>query len=351
MRQKISLIIILSFLGACTLFAPIISDTKKASSFEDTPREKEVHRFFWDQLHQANYNKLDQVIDSLHASYIDDLNDFKLAAHLGFAYAWKITERRRSEDLTPSIVSSSDLALRYFNEAVALNSNDPRLKGFQAGFLLANGNLHNDDELTTLGYFKGQKAIKDWPSFNLFSIGYVMSQLPYNSERYKEALEYQWVNLEECLCREIDRENPNLSDIKEIPERVKNDYLKNRACTNGWIAPHNVEGFMLNLGDMLVKAGKTEQAKVVYNSIRQIEEFDQWPHQDKLISRIDNLEGNVDKFRRQESLIKDNRQVFIETTYGCMGCHQKSEKEFRVQNLGKKDVPLTRSTYFIEKNN
>jgi len=30
---------------------------------------------------------------------------------------------------------------------------------------------------------------------------------------------------------------------------------KKRVCWNSWIAPHNFEGFFLNMGDMLVKSG------------------------------------------------------------------------------------------------
>jgi len=256
-----------------------------------------------------------------------------------------VTERRRKPKLTPSIAGAGDLALNYFDEAVLLNKNDPRLLGFKAGFMLANGSRHEDDRLRTRGYFIGKKAIRQWPSFNLFSIGYVMSGIAHTKDRYKEAVEFQWRNLEECLCREIDRDNPTLDDIGEIPKRVASDYKKSRACTNSWIAPHNVEGFLLNLGDMLVKQGNTSAAAEVYRSIRQVAEFREWPYRGELTKRLENLEANVEKFRRQAQTFKDNRQVFIRTTYGCMGCHQKSETEFARQN---DEIPLSKATYFLK---
>ncbi len=339
------LLIITIITYSCTALVPLISEKKKRSSFEDTPQEKDAYQYFWNQLHQGHYDSLSKVLDQLHAAYAEDPHDFKLAAHLGFAYAWQVTERTRKQDLSPSIAAAGDLALNYFDEAVALNKHDPRLLGFKAGFMLANGSRHEDDRLRTKGYFLGKKAIRQWPSFNLFSIGYVMSGIAHSKDWYNEAVAFQWRNLEECLCRKIDRKAPKLDDIGEIPERVADDYNKSRACTNSWIAPHNVEGFLLNLGDMLVKQGNTSAAAEVYRSIRQVAEFGQWPYRRELNSRLENLEANVEKFRRPAQTFKDNRQVFIRTTYGCMGCHQKNEAEFANQN---DEIPLTRATYFLK---
>ena len=343
MRSKL-LILLSLFCYSCSMVAVWFSDEKERSAFEDTALEKETHQYFWNQLHQGHYDSLDKVLDKLHYAYMQDPQDFKIAAHLGFAYVWKVTERLRLDSMTASISAAGDLSQRYFEEAVALNPNDPRLRGFKAGLMLANGSRHTDDKLRTKGYFEGKEAISQWPSFNLFSVGYVMSVIEHDKERYAEALEYQWQNLEACLCREIDRDNPDLSDIDEIPARVADDYKKSRACTNSWIAPHNVEGFLLNLGDMLVKKGDTAQASEVYESIRLVAEFEAWPYRHQLDNRLANLEENVQKFRRQGRL-SDNQRVFIQTEFGCMGCHQKSEAEFARQN---DSIPLGEEIYFID---
>ncbi|MGK7394294.1 MAG: hypothetical protein ACNS62_06965, partial [Candidatus Cyclobacteriaceae bacterium M3_2C_046] len=287
MRKLLRYLLIISFLTySCTALVPLIIEKKNRSAFEDTPQEKSTHQYFWNQLHQGHYDSLEKVLDRLHAAYAKDPRDFKLAAHLGFAYAWKVTERRRKQNLSPSIAAAGDLALNYFDEVVALNKHDPRLLGFKAGFMLANGSRHQDDRLRTKGYFVGKRAIRQWPSFNLFSIGYVMSGIEHDKDRYNEAVEFQWHNLEECLCRKINRDNPQLDDIGEIPQRVATDYKKSRACTNSWIAPHNVEGFLLNLGDMLVKQGNTAAAREVYNSIEQVKEYPEWPYKAELTKRL-----------------------------------------------------------------
>lgn len=340
-----SLLLSLLIATSCARVAPKFEPEKEASDYEVTPAEKRVHSYFWNTLHRGHYDEVDQVIDSLHLLYQDDPNDFRTAAHLGFAYAWSITERKRRQNLTPKIAGHADLAETYFSEAHTLNPNDPRIHGFKAGFMLANASRHNDQKKQTRAYFEGQKAIDSWPSFNLFSIGYVMSTLPHRKDRYQEALGYQWKNLEICLEREINRANPNLSDIDAIPKRVSDHYKKSRACTNSWIAPHNVEGFLLNLGDMLVKNADTLAAREVYRAAQNVEGYQQWPYREKLQQRLANMEENIERFRRTEDRIDDDRVVFINTRFACTGCHQMSEREFSRQQ---DRVPLAASYYFIQ---
>jgi hypothetical protein len=61
----------------------------------------------------------------------------------------------------------------------------------------------------------------------------------------------QWHTLDKCIEGKIDRANPDYSPYmaKETTEGKK------RACWNSWITPHNLEGFFVNMGDMLVKSG------------------------------------------------------------------------------------------------
>ena len=84
--------------------------------------------------------------------------------------------------------------------------------------------LHRDEKLVRRGYYTMQDAVAAWPEFNYFTAGYGPSALPHDSPRFQEALQA----------------------VKTWPKR---------ACWNSWIAPHNIEGFFLNVGDMLVKAG------------------------------------------------------------------------------------------------
>lgn len=83
------------------------------------------------------------------------------------------------------------------------------------------------------------------PEFNLFTGGYVFSRLPADSPQFQEGLAWQWRTLDHCI-----------------------EEGKKRACWNSWIAPHNLEGFFLNMGDMLVKSGDWQMAQKIYANAR-----------------------------------------------------------------------------------
>jgi hypothetical protein len=116
---------------------------------------------------------------------------------------------------------------------------------------LAEGSVHGDQKLTRRGYLHLMKAKDGWREFNLFTAGYAMSRLPFTDGRYADAVGYQWQNLDARAGEKVDRRTAAYESYmaKETTTGPK------RACWNSWIAPHNFEGFFLNMGDMIVKQG------------------------------------------------------------------------------------------------
>ena len=90
------------------------------------------------------------------------------------------------------------MARKYFAEAVTLDPSDARYLGFLAASILAEGAIHKDEKLTRKGYFMLRDSIQAWPEFNLFTAGYVMSQQPADSPRFREGLDWEWRNLDVC---------------------------------------------------------------------------------------------------------------------------------------------------------
>jgi hypothetical protein len=96
-----------------------------------------------------------------------------------------------------------------------------------------------------------------------------------------------------------------------------------RACWNSTIAPHNFEGFFLNMGDMLVKAGQPGVARKVYAQARTSPTYSQWPFRSELEAR----EAKADEHAAMTAAAGGDHAkeapLMIRTTYSCMGCHQK----------------------------
>jgi hypothetical protein len=94
-----------------------------------------------------------------------------------------------------------------------------------------------------------------------------------------------------------------------------------RVCRNSWIAPHNLEGFFLNMGDMLVKQGDPATAQRVYANAKLSKTYHEWPFKSVLEDRIEHVAENIALFRDPQPAEK-TRTMMILSTFACTGCHQ-----------------------------
>ncbi len=289
---------------------------KKQAAKTRSEAALKADELFWQTFHNGEYDRIPNALEVLTAAYVQTPNDAVTAAHIAWLHNWRVSERARKDSVPATITDDIMLARRYFREAVNLNPSDARLLGFLAGNTLAEGNLHQDEKVTREGYFMLLDAIKAWPEFNLFTGGYVMSRLPADSPRFREGLEWQWRTLDECIEGKIDRANPDYSQymVKEIREGKK------RACWNSWIAPHNFEGFFLNMGDMLVQAGDWQTAQKIYENAKLSKEYGSWKYQTALEDRIRQAQGNVTSFNALNETAKP--RMMINSEFSCMVCHQ-----------------------------
>jgi hypothetical protein len=303
--------------GGCGTLA-VWSAPEKTKSATRTPAAERADTLFWRTLHGGAYDQIPQSLTALKAAYLADPNDSVTAAHVGFMHIWRLAERARiTSGPGPEITDDAVLARKYFEEAVRLDPGDARYLGFYASLLMTEGTIHKDEKLVRRGYYTMREAVTAWPEFNYFTAGYGASALRYDSPRFKEAVEAQWLNLDACVGERVDRANPDYVrfmrlEIKQGPKR---------ACWNSWIAPHNFEGFFLNFGDMLAKAGDPATAVKMYGNAKLTPDYATWPYKQVLEERIANAAANVEVFQRQDPL-PGAPAIMIRSTYACMGCHQ-----------------------------
>lgn len=319
MKRHMLLAMTIAALAGCTSLA-IWSAPDKTPSAERTPLALRADELFWQTLHGGEYQKIPEVLTPLKAAYLQNPNDAVTAAHIGWMHIWRLAERARLASGTPDpgITDHAVLARKYFEEAVRLNPREARYLGFYASLLMTEGAIHRDEKLRRKGYYTMRDAVAAWPEFNYFTAGYGVSAQPHDSERFREGLEYQWLTLDVCAGQRVDRANPDFArymrlETKEGPKRV---------CWNSWIAPHNFEGFFLNFGDMLVKAGDPETAVKVYGNARHTPEYATWAYKDVLEDRIGNAARYVDVFR-QENPAPGAPTIMVRSRFACVGCHQR----------------------------
>jgi hypothetical protein len=162
-------------------------------------------------------------------------------------------------------------------------------------------------------------AVSAWPEFNLFTAGYVMSNLPHTDDKYADAVGYQWETLDKCAGETVDRKTAAYA--KYMP--LETTQGRKRVCWNSWIAPHNFEGFFLNMGDMLVKKGDPATARNVYSQAKLGKTYASWPYRDVLERRIGEAEANVLIFQKPApKSAKANVRMMGDSAFSCMACHQ-----------------------------
>ncbi|WP_019217834.1 hypothetical protein [Legionella tunisiensis] len=144
-----------------------------------------------------------------------------------------------------------------------------------------------------------------------------MSTLAPQSDYFKEGLEWQWRTLDLCAGRKVDRKNP---DYKFYMTR-KTQQGKGRACWNSWAAPHNFEGFFMNMGDMLVKAGDWQTAIKIYQNAKLAQNYPSWLYRQMLEKRILNAKANVVNFQKDNP--DPDKAILFNSGYGCVACHQR----------------------------
>lgn len=318
-KKKLFVLVCLSaVLSACDFIA--IQSAPKKQPAARSELALQADKLFWKTLHNGEYQNIPRALEAVTAAYLDNPSDAVTAAHVGWLHTWRIVERARLPAVSPTVTDDAVLARKYFQEAVALDPAEARYLGFLGSALLTEGSIHRDEKLIRQGYFTLRDSIKAWPEFNLFTAGYVMSRRAADSKQFREGLEWQWQNIDECVGEKVDRRMP---DMSKYLSRATTQGAK-RVCWNSWIAPHNFEGFFLNFGDMLVKAGDWETAQKMYANARLSPDYRNWKYRGVLEERIRKAQANVASFNEPERRGGNVKNpIMVNSAFACMGCHQK----------------------------
>jgi hypothetical protein len=275
---------------------------------------------FWETLHSGNYAGLGDALQAQTAAYLQHPDDAVTTAHVGWLHLWRLAESGRSSELQPTITDEAVLSQRYFSEAVAMSPTDARYLGFLGSTELTVGAIHQDERLTRQGYYTLLESIQAYPEFNLFTAGYMMSNQPADSARFQQGLDWQWQNLDACVGTAVDRHDPDFARYLSLATTQG----AKRVCWNSWIAPHNFEGFFLNMGDMLVKSGDWRTAQKVYANAKHSPTYAQWAYAGVLQSHLDRAQDNVAAFNGPQSQRgQPGEKIMFASNHACVACHQR----------------------------
>jgi hypothetical protein len=300
-------------------FAP-----KKKAKVSDTELARHAQSVFHESLASGRYENLPEVLRLLTAAYLQNPRDPSVSFQLGMAHLWKVAERFRESKQEPTITDDLILAEKYLSEARKLDPKDFRIPGFEGSVKMALGSIHQDEALKREGYFLLKDGTRAYPEFNFFTMSFVLSNVPRGDPKFADAIDYAWRNVEVCVGHKVGRTAADVAHLAEEFRRSLSPTAEiaggshDRACRNPPTAPHNMEGFLLHMGDLLVKKGDIETGREIYGLAKLSPSYSSWPYGDVLEKRIATAPERAAAFAAGT---KPPPEMMFQSPYACVGCH------------------------------
>ena len=201
---------------------------------------------FWDTL-WADQPRSDEAFRLLRHAVRIDPRDGRSQFLLGMLHLYRSREACAEFDfhaMCDAGKAEGHAAQHPLDRAVALLPNDSRVPGFRAATSYANGFLRHDDARLARGMRQLETAIDANPLFNSFDAFAVAAPILSGTDPYYQGRILPLVDLVfmSAYC------------VGSLPE----------ICNNLGMAPHNLEGTTLLLGDIDAKGGQLAKAKTWY---------------------------------------------------------------------------------------
>lgn len=319
-------------LGRMTAIADAFTIGYHRSTVATTPEEAQLDSEFFEALFAGRYDRIGEFkarYGALIPGGDPAAASALVVARLGFLNIWEVSERYRLLDapggLAPeqiqAVSEATGACANLFALAAAKEPTNAIYRGFAADCQLFLGVATNSAINTLNGLTYAVEAVRRNPEFNLFTVGYALSSLPADSQEFGLGLEMMFRDFDVCVDAKVDRDNPTVVPyLGRLPTALNKKY-----CGNTDKAAHNYEGFFLIFGDLLVKAGRPEVAKVMYANAKTLPSFSTWPFKHKIDERIAAAEQLVAPFAALvDPMVKPSYPtITFHSEYACMACHQK----------------------------
>jgi hypothetical protein len=263
---------------------------------------------FWDAFYAERYDAIPGLLRQLTAAVLENPRDAETVLLLAHTHLWKVAERARVEVRDPTITDHLVLAEHFFEEAYRLNPGDHRIIGWLGSARVSLGAVRQDLVLSGEGNRLLREGVNRYPQFNLFTAAFTHAGLPVDSPGFRDALDQLWRNVDNCSgVRDSDT---STARIYELALRA------DRSCANSSKVPHNFEGFILNLGDMLLRSGRPDEAMGTYARARLSPTYAEWPYRNLLEERIRNAPEAARRAREGQ-----RTPMMAGSAYTCAACH------------------------------
>ena len=287
----------------------------------NNPQAMQAAQVFWTAFQTADYASSDHALSLLTQASAADPSDNHLVELTGLCSFWKVVEHGRGGIPSQQLNGLAQQSLAYVEEAGRREPHNRLIPGFVSSAKYQTGAMTCDPQMMQQAICELQHNTEVYPQFHGFVEGWVLTaMLPPTHPAYEQAVEAYFKTLDSCAGIRVPRSFPKIGPIglSILAKKSANETV----CYNTNIAPHNVEGTMLGLGDALVKQGKLRQAKMAYESIPKIPAYVNWPFKEALANRLQNMETLQQKWVAESGCVDVAEPAMLfQSTMACTCCH------------------------------
>jgi hypothetical protein len=306
---------------------PDHTDTADSGASEDLSDSGAVDpvaakAFFWRAFAEQRIDDGALASQRLEAALAVNPGDANLALLVAHSYLWRLSEFGRTTNPDPSqLPALAGAAEGGFARAYAQAPDDGRILGWLGSVMIGNGGATGDEEKLNAGHSLVDQGAAIYPEFNGFVQSLVNASYPVGSPQFDLAVEAMWDNLDICAGFTTERETPNVRDAVQAVLEGEAD----PACANTLRAAHNLEGFFLYFGDILLKANQETAARAMYDATRASPTFDLWPYRETLIQRELDVTARLAAYTNEDP--SDDPRLIAQEPFNCSYCHAASPGE------------------------
>lgn len=304
--MKLSLMMIIPLLHACS-----DADPKPDADLDPGPAARAAFR---DTFEAQRYQDLPAALETLAAADAASPDDPDTVLLQALGNLWFVAELGRDPSRADQVPAVMAAAMQHFGRMRTLRPDDHRVLGWFGAVQIGAGQQTQNPALTAAGQQMVAEGVAAYPEFNLFVHSLVYSGYPVGSPQFDSAVDAFHATNELCFGP-LDRDNP---DVTPYLGKVTTTG-RQRVCWNDPYAVHNFEGYFLEMGDVLVKAGKLDTARRAYQNAQLSETYDQWPYRGLLVERLATIEARGALYADADPA--NDPLMISQTEVQCASCH------------------------------
>ncbi|GEM_PF-5394372 len=272
----------------------------------------------------------DSLLCRLEDAILESPEDAVLATITAAAYNWRAQARVIPDQMIEDLHEGRHHAKR----GVELGS--PLAGGFQAAPTWLLGFITEDEEYRTVAHTQFVDDTLKFPSFHAFIEAATMAGMLDPQWKHPE-FDYGWAivsmmeQLETCMFGD------GAFTKIQLPEGMKlNNFMHNVIagivkisgrgyCYNSEAVPYNFPGMFIAQGDIYLKKGQFEYARVAYENALNSPNSENYPYRKDIHIRLNDMEGMMAKFNRESGTMDIDEHptaMVVQSSWYCASCHQ-----------------------------